>query len=125
MAINLRGAFLCARAAWPALAKSGDGYLFNIASYAGKHGMAGVGAYCASKFGLVGLSEALSEEGRDEGVRVTAICPGYVATPLVAGASVPLEKMLQPADVAKTILWLLAMSPYSMVKEVVLERTTR
>ncbi len=121
--INLRGAFLCARAAWPHLAASQDGYIFNIASYAGKHGMAGSGAYCASKFGLVGLSESMSEEGRDAGVRVTAICPGFVATPMVAGAPVAAEAMLQPEDIAKTILWLLSMSRVSMVKEVVLSRT--
>jgi len=123
LATNLRGPFLCARAAWPHLAATGDGWVFNVASFAGKKGMAGAGAYCASKFGLLGLSEAMSEEGQADGIRAAALCPGYVATPMVAGASVPPAEMLQPEDIAATMLWLLGLSRPAVVKEVVLTRT--
>ena len=122
LATNLRGAFLCSRAAWPHLAVHGEGAIVNIASYAGKKGMAGSGAYCASKFGLVGLSQAMSEEGKADGIRVSAICPAYVATPMVAGSAVSPDAMLQPEDIAQTLLWFLSLSPAAVVNEVVLNR---
>lgn len=76
---NLTGSFFVARSAWPHLIKS-KGQLLNISSIAGTQGFRGASAYCASKFGLNGLTEVLKVEGESAGVRVLAICPGAIAT---------------------------------------------
>jgi 3-oxoacyl-[acyl-carrier protein] reductase len=123
MDVNLKGTFLVTRAALPHLKKLGRGYFFNVASVAGKKGLAGVPAYGASKFGVVGFTLSLAEEIRPMGLRATAICPGYVATDMTRGAPVPPEEMISPSDIARTILYLLDLSPHVLVREVVMERT--
>jgi 3-oxoacyl-[acyl-carrier protein] reductase len=119
---NLRGAYLCARAAWPVLKGRGGGYIVNIGSVASKEGFGEGAVYSASKFGLLGLSESLREEGIPFGIKVTAICPGYVATPMVARSGVPPEEMIRPEDVAATCLYLLSLSRMVSVPEVVMRR---
>jgi len=119
---NLRGAYLCARAAWPILKGRGGGYVVNIGSVASKEGFADGAVYSASKFGLLGLSESLREEGIPFGIKVTAICPGYVATPMVENSRVPPEEMIQPEDIAATCLYLMALSPMVSVPEIVMRR---
>ena len=123
LAIDLRGTFLMTRAVLAEMKKQRDGYIVNIASYSGKIGMAESSAYCAAKFGMVGFTESLIEEARSHNVRACSICPPYVATPMTQGdPDVPDEEMLQPEDITKTVLWLLDLSPVSVVKEVVLGR---
>ncbi|MBI4401600.1 MAG: SDR family oxidoreductase [Nitrospirae bacterium] len=122
LSVNLRGAFLCARAVLPAMKQRRRGYVITISSLAGKVGMAGSGAYCASKFGLVGLSETIGEEGAPWNIRATAICPAYVNTPMVRGAPVPPARMIQPEDIAATVLYLLRLTDYAVIKEIVMER---
>jgi 3-oxoacyl-[acyl-carrier protein] reductase len=117
---NTTGAYLCARAAWPHL--TGGGAILNIASLAGKEGHGGASAYSASKFGLMGLTEALREEGEPDGIKVSAICPAFVDTPMVAKAPVPGDVMIRPEDVAATCLYLLNLSPFASVQEVVMRR---
>jgi meso-butanediol dehydrogenase/(S,S)-butanediol dehydrogenase/diacetyl reductase len=78
-AVNTKGAFLCTQAALPALAKQG-GAVVHIASIAGKRGYAGMAAYCASKFAVVGLTQAMAAELASAGIRVNAVCPGFLAT---------------------------------------------
>jgi NAD(P)-dependent dehydrogenase (short-subunit alcohol dehydrogenase family) len=119
---NLRGAFLCARAAWGVLRARGGGTIVNIGSVASKEGFGEGAVYSASKFGLLGLSESLREEGIPFGIKVTTICPGYVATPMVARSGVPPEEMIRPEDVAATCLYLLSLSRMVSVPEVVLRR---
>src|SRR6185503_18258003 len=77
--VNLRGTFLVMREAMPLLKASGRGRVVNIASDAGKTGFALLAAYCASKFGVVGLTQAVAVEVAPFGVRVNAVCPGTVA----------------------------------------------
>jgi NAD(P)-dependent dehydrogenase (short-subunit alcohol dehydrogenase family) len=77
--VNLRGTFLTMREAMPALKASGRGRVVNIASDAGKTGFGLLAAYCASKFGVVGLTQAVAVEVAPAGVRVNAVCPGTVA----------------------------------------------
>lgn len=122
LAVNLKGAFLCSRAVLPIMRRQKSGYLINISSLAGKIGMGGMGAYSASKFGLIGLTQTLIEEGEPYNIRSTAICPAYVATPMVEGAPVPFEKMIQPEDVAGTVLYLLHLTENVIIKEIVMER---
>ena len=122
MNVNLKGAFLCTREVLPMMRARGGGYVVNIASLAGKKGMAGGAAYCASKFGMVGFTESLLAEEKKNGIRATAICPGYVATPMVGDADVPASEMIQPVDIARTVLYLLDLSPKVIIKEIVVER---
>jgi meso-butanediol dehydrogenase/(S,S)-butanediol dehydrogenase/diacetyl reductase len=77
--VNLRGTFLTMREAMPALKASRRGRVVNIASDAGKTGFGLLAAYCASKFGVVGLTQAVAVEVAPDGVRVNAVCPGTVA----------------------------------------------
>lgn len=122
LGVNLRSAFLCSREVLPAMRARGRGYIVNISSVAGKKGMAGTAAYSASKFGMIGLSQSLQDEVKGQNIRVTAICPGYVATQLAEGASVPATEMIQPEDIAATVLYLLDLTPKVIVREIVIER---
>src|SRR5207249_1838533 len=114
LSVNLRGAFLCARAVLPSMKRQRRGYIVNISSLAGKIGMAGSAAYCASKFGLVGLSQSIGEEGAPWNIRATAICPAYVNTPMVRGAPVDPSRMIQPQDIAATVRYLLELTDYAV-----------
>jgi 3-oxoacyl-[acyl-carrier protein] reductase len=121
-AINLKGTFLCTKAVLPIMKRQRSGYIVNIASLAGKTGFGGAAAYSASKFGVVGLTESLLEEAIGHNIKATAICPGYVATPMVQGASVPQNEMIPPEDIGKLVVGLLHLSPYTVIKEIVVER---
>jgi len=68
------------------------------------------------------LSDSLREEGVSFNIKVTAICPGFVATPMVTDAPVPLEEMIKPDDIAKTVLFLLNLSEHAAVREIVITR---
>lgn len=122
MSVNLKGAFLAAQAVIPTMKRQKRGWIINIASYAGKAGIAGSGAYCASKFGLVGLTQTLSEEGEAHHIRAAAICPAYVNTSMHSKLPVPAEEMIQTRDVSNAVLFLLKLSGFAVVKEIVLER---
>lgn len=103
---NLSGVFYCSRAAIPLLRERGGGWIINIGSLAGKNAFPGGAAYNASKFGLIGFSEALMQEVRHDGIRVTYIMPGSVATPgFSSGAA---EWKIQPEDLGQIVLDLLA-----------------
>lgn len=120
--INLKGAFLCTKAVLPIMKAQQSGYIVNISSVAGKCGFGSASAYCASKFALIGLTESLLEEGVKDHIRATAICPGYVATPMVAGVDVPQEEMIPPEDIAKLVQSLLHLSPLTVIREIVVNR---
>lgn len=101
---NLTGPFLVTKAMLPLLRKrQGRRHVVNIVSVAGKSAYAGGGTYSASKFGLRGWTESIAAELAEEGIRVVAVMPGYVATPLVSKAA-DAARMIQPADLARTIL---------------------
>ncbi len=105
---NLFGAFYAIRAAAAPMKARGDGWIFNVASLAAKNAFAGGSAYNASKFGLVGLSEAAMLDLRHHGIRMAAICPGSVETDFAAGRMKDgTSWRLQPEDVAKVITDLL------------------
>ena len=119
---NLTAQFVMLQEVVPVMKKQKSGYIFNVASRSGKVGFAGSGAYCASKFGLLGLNESLYRELTPRGIKVTALCPAWVNTNMAKKAGSPLqpEEMIQPGDLFKTIRWLLELSPGACVKEVVL-----
>ena len=109
---NLDGPFYFTRAVAPIMKRRGDGFIFNVASLAGRNAFAGGAAYNAAKFGLVGFSEACMLDLRGDGIRVSAILPGSVATDFFDTAGqvggTDREQMLRPEDVAQTVLDLLA-----------------
>ncbi|HKC18265.1 MAG TPA: SDR family oxidoreductase [Candidatus Dormibacteraeota bacterium] len=104
---NLRGAFLCSREAFRLMRGRGGAVVFvsSLSGVAGAEKFGGMSAYVAAKSGLAGLTEALSVEGRELGIRVNAISPGAVDTPMlrIAGVAGP---ALKPSDVARVIVWL-------------------
>ena len=102
---NLDGVFYCCRAALPHIKKM-RGWIINIGSLAGKNAFAGGAAYNASKFGLLGFSEALMLEVRHDGVRVSCVMPGSVATEFSSGGGG--EWKLHAEDVAQVVSDLLA-----------------
>jgi len=106
LAVNLRGPFLMSRAVLPGMKSRRRGHVVNVASTAGRRGFAGGGAYCASKFGLAGLSEAMMYEARTSDVRVSVVYPSTVATDLVrkSGMTFDEKKAIQPEDVAAGIV---------------------
>jgi len=120
--INLKGVFLCTQAVLPEMKRRRCGYVVNISSIAGKEGFAGGGAYCASKFGVMALTQTLLEEAMSYNIRATAICPGYVDTPMVTGVPVPANEMIRPEDIAQSVLYLLHLSEYAVVREIVMTR---
>jgi NAD(P)-dependent dehydrogenase (short-subunit alcohol dehydrogenase family) len=119
---NLTAQFVMLQKVVPVMKKQKSGYIFNVASRSAKVGFAGSGGYCASKFGLLGLSESLYRELTPQGIKVTALCPAWVNTNMAQEAGTPLhpEEMIQPDDLFKTIRWLLELSPGACVKEVVI-----
>jgi 3-oxoacyl-[acyl-carrier protein] reductase len=119
---NLYGTFWCARAAYRQMqSNQGNprGVIINVSSLAGKQAWSGTGTYSASKFGVLGLTQALADEGKADDIKAVAICPAMVATPMtgVSGAD-----YLQPEDIAETVLYLLRLSPAAWPTEIVLER---
>ena len=122
--VNLRGVYLIAREAIPMLkeagAEHGKALMVNTASIAGKHGQGWLSAYSATKFGVVGLSQGLHKELSGEGIQVTALCPGFVATDMTDWIEdqVPKDEMIQPEDIAEAIRFVLRTSPHCVVPEI-------
>jgi 3-oxoacyl-[acyl-carrier protein] reductase len=104
---NLNGPFYCCHEAVPSMRKRGGGYIFNISSLAGKNPFANGAAYNASKFGLNGFSEALMMEVRYDGIRVSYLMPGSVATEFGRGSAQKSDWALTPGDVGEVVLDLL------------------
>lgn len=113
---NLDGVFYCTHFALPYLMRAGDAWIVNVGSLAGKNAFPGGSAYNASKFGLVGFSEAMMQDVRYDGVRVAYIMPGSVATEFGAGQGG--DWKIQPEDVAAVVLDLLDSPPRMMVSRV-------
>lgn len=100
--VNLNGAFYVLRAVARSMRERGSGFIFNIASLAGRNPFAGGAAYNASKFGLVGLSDAAMLDLRGDGVRVAAVLPGSVDTEFHSREDQ--SWMMQPEDVARVVM---------------------
>jgi NAD(P)-dependent dehydrogenase (short-subunit alcohol dehydrogenase family) len=117
--VNLRGVWWCMKHEIPALLASGGGAIVNCSSIAGIVGFANIPAYVASKHGVIGLTKAAALEYADRNIRVNAVCPGVIQTPmidrfvganaaareqLVAGA--PMSRVGAPEEIASAVLWL-------------------
>ena len=119
-ATNVRSLYLLTHAVLPSMAAKGQGDIVNIASIAGKNGVANATAYSASKHAMMGFSRSLMLEVRTLGIRVITICPGSVDTPLMREQSafkVSFDRILKPEDVAATVLGALQLPRRAMVSE--------
>jgi NAD(P)-dependent dehydrogenase (short-subunit alcohol dehydrogenase family) len=101
---NLTAMFLCSRKVVPSMKAAGRGMIVNIGSVAGKRGIKGGTAYCASKFAVNGFSESLMEELRGFGIRVACLNPGSVMTEFFGHAGIEPKKFMQPGDLARLIV---------------------
>lgn len=109
LAVNLRGTFLCCRAAFRAMIPRGGGVIVNLSSLSGVPGVEkfpGLSAYNTSKFGVAGLSEILAVEGRPHHIRVIAVSPGAVDTEMLRAAAPHLTPDMTPDELARIILFL-------------------
>jgi NAD(P)-dependent dehydrogenase (short-subunit alcohol dehydrogenase family) len=121
LAVNLDGVFFCVRAELRAMRAAGGGSIVNVASSAGRMGVPGLAAYSASKHGVLGLTKSAGLEVAGEGIRVNAVCPGSVRTPMLRGfvggdeellekmgRRAPMGRLGQPAEIAAAVVWLLS-----------------
>jgi NAD(P)-dependent dehydrogenase (short-subunit alcohol dehydrogenase family) len=115
---NLTGVFYACHASIPHLRKRGAGFIINISSLAGKNPFASAAAYCASKAGLNAFSEALMQELRDDGIRVSYVMPGSVATGFSGDASQGADWKISAEEVADVVLGLLHHHPRSLPSRV-------
>ena len=126
MQVNVRSLFLVTRAFLPAMKERGSGAIVNVASLAGKNGVEGGTAYCASKHAVLGFSKALMLEARKRDIRVIAVCPGSVDTAFGNGQDRPRpkrERALKADDVAQAVLAALSLADRAMLYELDLRPT--
>jgi NAD(P)-dependent dehydrogenase (short-subunit alcohol dehydrogenase family) len=122
--VNLRGVYLTLRESIPMLkeagAEHGKALVVNTASIAGKFGQPWLAVYSATKAGVVGLSQAAHGELAGDGIQVTALCPGFVATAMTdwIEGQVPKDEMIAPEDIAEAVRFLLSTSPACFVPEI-------
>ncbi len=124
LAVNVRSIVLLTRECLPLLkeagAEHGKALIVNTASIAGKYPQGFLGIYSATKHAVVGLSGALHKEHQGDGIQVTALCPGFVDTPMsdwIQG-QIPREEMIAPEDIAQAVTFLLHTSPACVVPEI-------
>src|SRR5512133_3875362 len=114
--VNLKGAFLCTRAAFKVMSKQRYGRIVNIASVVGQMGNAGQANYCASKAGLIGLTKSNARELAKRSITVNAVAPGFIATAMTdalsdkvradLAAQIPMERLGSAEDIANAVLFL-------------------
>jgi 3-oxoacyl-[acyl-carrier protein] reductase len=122
---NVTGVFLCCRSAIPRMRTRGGGYIINMSSLAGRNAFPQATAYNASKFALNGMSEALMQEVRYDGIRVSYVMPGSVNTYFNSGTpDATMSWQLQPEDIARVVVDLLAHDPRSLPSRVEIRPST-
>jgi NAD(P)-dependent dehydrogenase (short-subunit alcohol dehydrogenase family) len=116
MAVNLTGVWLCMKHEMAAMERTGGGAIVNTASIAGLVGLPGSHAYVAAKHGVVGLTKAAAIDHAEAGIRVNAVCPGYIETPMIGDsmarrgerilARAAMHRLGQPEEIAEAVVWL-------------------
>ena len=128
IAVNLRSYVIATRETLPLLREAGREHgkalIANTSSIAGKSGQGWLSVYSATKAGVIGFSQATQKEVGAEGIQVTALCPGFVDTPMTEFArdQVDQEEMIRPEDIAEGVRFLLRTSPACIVPEIVFQR---
>jgi len=122
--LNLTSVWQCILGVLPSMRDRGSGIIINVSSIAGIQTFPNWGPYCVSKFGLMALSKTLAAEERARGIRVTAICPGSVNTPMwdtdTVHADFDRSAMLTPEIVAQSILHAVQLPPSAVIEEITL-----
>ncbi|MEG4445486.1 SDR family oxidoreductase [Microcoleus sp. AT9_B5] len=122
--LNLTSVWQCILGVLPSMRDRGSGIIINVSSIAGNQTFPNWGAYCVSKFGLMALSKTLAAEERARGIRVTAICPGSVNTPMwdtdTVDADFDRTAMLTPEIVAQSILHAVQLPTSAVIEEITL-----
>jgi NADP-dependent 3-hydroxy acid dehydrogenase YdfG len=121
----LKSVFFVSRAVIPGMIQRHGGDIINISSLAGKNTFAGGGIYCASKWGLQGLSGCMAEDLRAHGIRVSVVCPGSVATEFTGRGPKDPSKVLTADDVAHAVAMIATQGPQSFLSEVQLRPVTK
>lgn len=121
MDVNVRGAFNVMKTVVPVMKKQMSGYVINMGSLSSKIGFPESGSYCATKFALLGLSESVFRESVSLGIKVTTICPSWVATDMTKHISFPNSQMIQCEDIVSTVRYLLSLSSQACPREIVIE----
>ena len=106
------------------LKKNPQAHVFNVSSIAGIEGFAPIGGYAASKFALLGYGQSLGKELLADNVRVTTLCPDVVNTDMAAGSGLQPAQMIDTDDIAKTIQYVMSLSPAAVVDQVVIKCKT-
>ena len=128
LGVNLRAVIIGTRESLPLLRKAGAEHrkalIVNTASIAGKSGQPWLSVYSATKAAVIGFSQATQKEVAGQGIQVTALCPGFVDTPMTEYVrdQVDPEAMIQPDDIAEAVRYLLRTSPGCLVPEIVFTR---
>jgi 3-oxoacyl-[acyl-carrier protein] reductase len=115
---NLKSVFLVSRAVAPSMIRQRHGDILNMSSLAGRNAFAGGGIYCASKWGVQGLSACMAEDLRGHGIRVSVICPGSVATEFAGRGPKDPSKVLTPQDVAHAVAMVVTQGQQSFLSEI-------
>ncbi len=110
LSVNLNAAMRATNRALPHLIKGGRGCVIFISSLAGRFTAGGMSAYCASKHGLMGFAGCLFDEVRDQGVKVSAICPGWTNTEMMSGSGIDAAGVIQPQDIAAAVRYVVTSS---------------
>jgi NADP-dependent 3-hydroxy acid dehydrogenase YdfG len=122
---NLKSVFLMSKAVAPGMIEHKTGHIINISSLAGKNAFKNGGIYCASKWGLLGLTECTAEDLRPYGIRVSVVCPGSVATEFSPHTGKDPAKMLQSNDIAHAVEMIVTQSPQSFISEILIRPTAK
>ena len=122
---NLKSVFLMSKTVAPAMIERKTGHIVNIASLAGKNAFKNGGIYCASKWGLLGLTECMAEDLRQHGIRVSTVCPGSVATDFSPHTGKDPAKMLQSEDIAHAVETIVTQSPQSFISQILIRPTAK
>jgi NAD(P)-dependent dehydrogenase (short-subunit alcohol dehydrogenase family) len=122
---NLKSVFLVTKAVAAGMIDRRSGHIINIASLAGKNAFKNGAIYCASKWGLMGLTECAAEDLRAFGIRVSAICPGTVNTDFSPHSGKDAHKMLQSDDIAHAVEMIVTQAPQSFISEILLRPTQK
>jgi len=124
MSVNVRGAFLCCRAALKRMVPQNSGYIINISSILGIRGYVNQGAYTAAKHGVMGLTKSLAVETQKHGIRVSAILPGGVNTEMIRKSRPDLDvsELLEPEDIAQAVMYLLGLSEKAAIDQIYIRR---
>jgi len=120
LAVNLTGVWLCMKHEIPAMLANGGGAIVNMASILGVVGFANAAAYTAAKHGVIGLTKVAAIEYATQGIRVNAVCPAFIATPMLERAGItegtemyamlaglhPIKRLGTPEEIAEAVIWL-------------------